>query len=234
MDEALDQDAILVFPIDNPETGWTITRKHRDLARKFGSGSVCTIPLSDQGSIFGALTLESRSERAFKADDVRFCELIAALITPFLVLKKRDEARLVEKIRDAAKRRIGGIFGPKNIASKLAVSGVAASLVFASLFQGDFEVRADAVLEGKIQRVVAASIDGFVASSKHRAGDSVKKDEVLATLDDRDLALELLRLNGEGQTPARISRGHGQRRSRASPGDRRPNRRGRSPNEFGP
>jgi hypothetical protein len=54
MDEAIEQDQIIAFPDDTTKL---IMRAHRELARKFGSGSILSIPLGQNGVIFGAITL---------------------------------------------------------------------------------------------------------------------------------------------------------------------------------
>ncbi len=199
MDEAIDQDSILSFPTKDKQSNTFVTRSHVELVRKFGTGSVCTIPLIHDGAIFGALTLERTEEQPFDENIIRLCEQCAALVAPFLRLKKSDEAWLPQKIWTAFKAKFGGFFGLKHIGIKLSALIVAAFLLFASLSKGEFQVHADAVLEGKVQRVVAASIDGFIASSTFRAGDTVNKGDVLATLDDKDLKLEQLKLSSERQ-----------------------------------
>lgn len=199
MDEAVDQDTVLMFPYDSKEFKSYVTRAHVELVRKFGTGSVCTLPLIHDGSIFGALTLERTEEQSFEVDSVRLCEQCSALVAPFLDLKKREETWLLGKIWESFKSNIRGIFGLKHVGLKLSALIVAAILVFASFSKGEFQVHADAVLEGKIQRVVAASIDGFIASSEFRAGDTVTKGEILATLDAKDLELERLKLSSERQ-----------------------------------
>jgi len=199
MDEAVEQDTILLFPYDSKEFESYVTRAHVELVRKFGTGSVGTIPLIHDGTIFGAITLERTEEQPFEADMVRLCEQCSALVAPFLDLKKREEMLLLEKIWDTFKAKTSGIFGLKQFGLKLSALIVAAVLVFASLTNGEFQVHADAVLEGKIQRVVAVSIDGFVATSNFRSGDTVTKGDILATLDAKDLELEWLKLSSERQ-----------------------------------
>jgi RND family efflux transporter MFP subunit len=49
------------------------------------------------------------------------------------------------------------------------------------------------VLEGLVQRSVVAPFEGYLASQRVRAGETVEEGDVLATLDDRDLSLERLR-----------------------------------------
>ena len=46
------------------------------------------------------------------------------------------------------------------------------------------------MLEGTVQRVVVAPIDGYIKEANVRAGDVVEEGQVLARLDDKDLQLE--------------------------------------------
>jgi len=73
---------------------------------------------------------------------------------------------------------------------------MASLLTVASLVEADFRITANAVLEGEVQRVVAAPISGYLLSSSVRAGDTIRRGEIMASLDDSELKLELARLNG--------------------------------------
>jgi RND family efflux transporter MFP subunit len=61
----------------------------------------------------------------------------------------------------------------------------------------DYRVSAKTVIEGEIQRVVAAPFEGFIGASFVRAGDIVKQGQALAQLDDRDLKIEQVRWASE-------------------------------------
>ena len=50
MDEAIEQDSAIVFP--DPKSR-LVQRAHQDLARKFGAGSLCSIPLIHEQKVFG-------------------------------------------------------------------------------------------------------------------------------------------------------------------------------------
>jgi RND family efflux transporter MFP subunit len=71
------------------------------------------------------------------------------------------------------------------------------------LIEGDFRVSADAILEGRIQRVVAAPISGYLRSASVRAGDTVRQGDVMASLDDAELKLELTKNSGQLQKARR-------------------------------
>ena len=76
---------------------------------------------------------------------------------------------------------------------KLVALVLVALLGFLLLADGAFRVGAKTVLEGQVQRTVVAPFDGFIDTAPVRAGDRVRAGQVLATLDDKDFALEQIR-----------------------------------------
>jgi len=54
-------------------------------------------------------------------------------------------------------------------------------------------VTANTVIEGEVQRVVAAPYNGYIKESPVRPGDVVKEGALLCLLDDRDMKLERLK-----------------------------------------
>ncbi len=196
MDEAIEQDKAITFP--NPQTA-TVQRAHEALARKFGTGAILTLPMVVDGNVFGAITLLRGAGNPFDAKTKRFCEQAIALLTPVLALKKADEEPLLKKIAKVLSCQIKQFFGIKYLKLKLIFTGLAAAIAASALLQGDFRVTADAILEGKTQRAVTAPITGYVLSASVRAGDTVRKGDIMAQLDDAELKLELSKLSGQLQ-----------------------------------
>ncbi|ESS72689.1 putative GAF sensor protein [Methyloglobulus morosus KoM1] len=196
MDEAIEQDNLIVFP--NTQTV-AITRAHQELARKFGSGSLLTIPMINKSDIFGALMLSRNEDQPFDLGEINLLKQTILLITPFLYLKKQDELALTTKIFKTLHRRLIGLLGFKHLKTKLAALCLTTLLLAMGLLKGNFQVTADAVLEGRMQRVIPAPIDGFLISASVRAGDTVRKGDLMASLDDAELQLELGKLNGQLQ-----------------------------------
>ena len=198
MDEAVDQDEIIVYPaLENASD--SINHAHAELARKFGSGSICTIPLVDDDAIFAILTLERSEERPFDREAVQICEQTMALVSPFLKLKRADEQWLGEKIMAASKKRLSDFFGLQHLGIKFCALLLLILFCYAGLTEGDFRINADAVLEGRVQRTISAPIEGFISSAAVRAGDTVKEGEIMAAMEDTDLKLEKLKLTSEQQ-----------------------------------
>jgi RND family efflux transporter MFP subunit len=188
MDEALDQRRSVVFPAaaDSNSNGG-IAIAHRDFA---ATRAVCSVVLSSRGIGVGVLTFERDEGTPFSADETRTFEAVSALLGPLLEsrvdLHRWFAGRLVDKLRGwwlhlKDPRRPG-----------FRVGLLAALLLVLSVFvlDGDYRVSAKAVVEGEVQRAAVAPFDGFLREAPVRAGFVVKKGQLLATLDDRDLRVE--------------------------------------------
>jgi RND family efflux transporter MFP subunit len=200
MDEAVEQDSVIVFPDPKPKL---IQRAHQDLARKFGSGSLCSIPLIQDQKVFGAVTLLRSEEVPFDSKTLDLCQQTLSLMTPFLVLKRDEEKGLLHQTGVTLKKRLNKLFGFRHLKLKLLTLTAIVLLSLAILIESDFRVSADAILEGRIQRVVAAPISGYLLSASVRAGDTVRQGDVMASLDDSELKLELTKHSGQLQKARR-------------------------------
>ncbi len=198
MYEAVVQDDIITFS-KNEHMGSLIDKSHADLADQHGSVSICTIPLMHRESIFGAITLERSSKEVFSKEEVRFCEQLCALMGPYLALMRENEGSLATKIRERLKATSASLFGMKNLRFKFIFTMFTFLLVFVCVAEGDIHIKGNAIIEGKVQRVVAAPMDGYVTASNKRAGDIVEKGDLLAILDDKELELQHLRLSSQRQ-----------------------------------
>ena len=200
MDEAIEQDSLIVFPNAHSTV---IQRAHQELARKFGSGALLTLPMAHDESMIGAITLLRSEENPFDKTTIKLCQQAISLITPYLTLIKADERPITTRIAISVKKHVAGIIGFKHFKIKLAVAGLITVVLLSTLLKGDFFVTADADLEGKMQRVIAAPISGFLVSAAVRAGDTVRRGDLMASLDDSELQLEISKLNGQLQKSRR-------------------------------
>jgi RND family efflux transporter MFP subunit len=196
MDEAMDQDSAIIFPDQRRRL---ILRAHQELARKYGSGSICTIPLINHRQRFGAITLLRDEDHPFDPRNLQLFQQTFGLITPYLALQREQEKNLLAKVGSGLKSRLQKLFGVRRLALKLGGLALIAVLVGGSLVNGEYRITADAVLEGKIQRVVAAPFAGYLLSAAVRAGDTVEQGQVMASLNDSDIRLQLSKLEGELQ-----------------------------------
>lgn len=192
MDESIDQECIILFP--PPEEGdYHVVRAHGELMRAHDTGPVLTIPLGIENRLFGAITFERPQGAEFDQAAVELCDCVAAVVGPLLEEKRRNDRLILWKLLESLWTQVKRLFGPHYVGRKLATAAVLALVVFFSVAEGDYRITSPATLEGLVQRAIVAPFDGYVASQGARAGETVGKGDVLATLDDKDLALERLR-----------------------------------------
>lgn len=192
MDEAADQQATVVYPAP-PGAPSLILRAHEELARQHASGTVLTVLLTKGERIQGALTLERRADRPFDEETVKAYETAAALVGPILEAKRSEERWLIRKAWDSSTAQLERVIGPGHLIAKLVAIALLFLVLFFAFFKVDYRVTAPTVIEGSIQRVVAAPFDGYIKETPVRPGDVVEEGALLCLLDDRDLELERLK-----------------------------------------
>lgn len=196
MTEAVDQQATVLYPqID--ESSNLITRAHETLCEQQGTGSICSVPITLDERFAAALTLERPPGRSFDKNEVELCETLAALTVPVLDLKRDQERWIGLKLVRSVIVQLGRLFGPRYLGRKLITGVAVVALAALILLHGTYRITAHATLEGAVVRTVAAPFDGYIASAEYRAGDTVEAGTVLASLDDRDLKVERMRLATE-------------------------------------
>ncbi|WP_407493412.1 efflux RND transporter periplasmic adaptor subunit [Pseudooceanicola sp. MF1-13] len=190
MDEAIDQRRIVVFPAADDDNA--VTACHRELSQKLGaSGPVVSVPLHDNKRIIGAVTAEFPPDKVVSDADIDALEATSAVSAQILDLRRREERWLITKSGEVVWAHLGRLLGRGYLGRKLAVLTLIALTIFFATYHSDFDVPAQASLEGEVQRVVAAPFDGYIATEAARPGDLVQQGDVLAALDDRELQLEL-------------------------------------------
>lgn len=192
MQEAVDQAAMVRSP-EPKGLAPVVTRRHQALLASpdCTSDMVITAPVIDRGRVVGALTVELRDQAAADALTAEAVEAVAAVAGPVVVRARQEERWLVAKAWASLSSGLGAVFGPRRLGVKLGVGAVAAVIAFFALYATDYRVTADAEVEGALERVIAAPLDGYVVAESARPGDRVKAGDILARLDDRDLRIEM-------------------------------------------
>src|SRR5258706_7948372 len=168
MEEAIDQQTIIVIPTTDGQEH--VVRAHEALSREHGQNAVCTVPLSEDSRVMGAITLERPADNPFDPANIQLCEHVAVLLGPVLELKRREDRWIGRKALDSLGAVLLRLFGPRHVALKLGAIAAAAAAVFLLFAKGDYRVTADASLEGKIQRALAAPVAGYLSSTPARPG----------------------------------------------------------------
>lgn len=196
MDEALDRREAIAVP-DLADGRNIAAPMHEALRESQGLAGLLTMPLERGDSAIGALTLEFEDADRFAASDLARLDALAALAAPVMIDKRANDRWLVSRAGQSALRAGYALVGPGHGAAKLAtLAGIAIVLLF-SLWKAPHDIRANATVQGRELRAVAAQFDGFLGTAEARAGDLVVQGQVLARLEDRDLQLERLRWQAE-------------------------------------
>jgi hypothetical protein len=197
MDESLDQAALVLYP-SNAEDHPRITLASAELVRiARGSSCVLTVPMFVDGRPVGAVTFERSQAGRFDSAVIQKMEAAVVALAPLWDLRARYQPFTLglwgERVRHyfAEARERSSWFLPL---STLAGLGLLA-LILSSRWS--FEISVPTRLEGQIQRALVAPVDSFLKSVHVRAGDLVKKDQLLLELSDEELRLEQRRLQTE-------------------------------------
>lgn len=192
MEESVDQEAVLLWPAPTGEGARVLIEQHA-LAEGNPQRSVLTIPLFDGKRQRGALVFE-RDDGRFRHAEIKTLEALAGVLTPLVQEKHENDRWLLTRAAFALGNILRATLGRRYFAAKLGVLAGCAALAVLVLVERPLTVVADAVVEGAEQRSVTAAFDGFLSSANVREGDTVAKDDVLFQLDERDFALDRLRL----------------------------------------
>ena len=198
MEEAVDQEEAVVYP-PVQESRAVVARTHEALLHESEAGGAATFPLVHGDRIVGALTLERAKGYRFDLPTLELCQAVASLAGPIVELKRDNEIGLLRHTGRSAKDAWQTLAGREHPGVKLALAGVVALAAFLAFASGPYRVSANATIEGAVQRAVTAPINGYVKQATLRAGDTVKKDEVIGRFDDRELKLQRVKLASQRQ-----------------------------------
>ncbi|PKN19510.1 MAG: histidine kinase [Deltaproteobacteria bacterium HGW-Deltaproteobacteria-6] len=193
MDEALLQRTDVRYPPYEDEKA-LVVRDHELMAQRHGSKTIMTLPFYGEGDYHGALTLERQDDRSFSAEEMLYIKSVMALSSPVLENKFRSDRPIIFGVFEAMKRQASKLFGRGHLGLKLVVAAMIIVAVGLALVKDEYRLSANASLEGSISRSIIAPLDGYIKEASVRAGDVVKKDDVICKLNDRELKLEMLSL----------------------------------------
>lgn len=189
MEEAVDQQSLILSPSQASEGDVLISRMHDDFCKRYELASVCTVPLPGKSIPFGALFCE-RTTHPFDGETLELLKGVGYLLGPLLEAQWQQEHWIKTRMLGAPLRLLRRYAGPDGFVLKVVSGAVLLLVLLLALIRTDYRIDAKTVIEGSVQRTLAAPFDGFIASAESRPGDIVQLGQVLCTLDDRDLFLE--------------------------------------------
>ena len=193
MDEAVDQRGPVLYPSSDDDDDVVVTTAHAALSKAHGSGIVLTVPLFVRDRFVGAAVFERGADQPMDQSTLDLADATVAILGPALLDKREAERAIPLLAVDRVVTQAVHLFGPGHWGRKLTLAALVLVLLFCAFARGPYRISADARVEGAVQRAMVAPFDGFLATAAVRAGDTVHAGDMLASLDDRDLALERLR-----------------------------------------
>lgn len=191
MDEVLDLGVALRYPPQaDDELG---AMAHDEAARTLKVEAMLSAPLLHEGQTLGVISFERNAGPAFDAGEERIAHAIGVMLGPVWTLQRANERGLLRRLGENGRAATRALFGPRHPGLKLIGGVLAAALLASVLVQSEYRVAARTVIEGSTQLAAVAPFDGFIAEGLVRAGDSVRRGQPLARLDERDLKLERTR-----------------------------------------
>lgn len=194
MEESLDQRRSVALPAINGLYS-AVAVAHRDAAK--GSAACSVVLAGGAGLGAGALYLERSAAHGFTLSEVQELERLGCLIGPVLETKDRAHRWVGGRAVEARRAFLDRLGDPRRPGLRLGLLCGALALGGLTLLDATWRVNANAVVEGEQQRVIAAPFDGFLATASVKAGAVVKKGQTIATLDDRQIRLDIRRWSAE-------------------------------------
>lgn len=199
MEEAYDEGVPVRSTADVKDKTTANTRswpKHEALRSASGAGSTLSVPLMMGAQAIGVLTLE-RETIPFSDNDLVWLDAFGALVAPIIEQRQAAEYGAFSRLGRDARQVLEKIFGPRHLTWKAGAATLLLLCAILILVPISYRVSAKTVIEGEIQRVVAAPFEGFVGATYVRAGDTVRAGQPLAQLDDRELRIEEAKWSSE-------------------------------------
>lgn len=197
MEEAADQAAPALLPAPRGEAP-RVTLALAELRRIGGQAVLYAVPIRHRERAVGALVFEAGV--AFEPSTLELARDAALLVGPLLDLRRQAERGLrwpgaLGAVGGARQQRTRA--GGLRHQSRPIVAATVLVLLTLAVWPVSEQVVAPARIEGSIQRVLAAPVDGFVREVGVRPGDKVHAGQMLLGLDDRELILERERAAAE-------------------------------------
>ncbi len=187
MEEALDQDELIVWPA--PEGDTRIHRDHASFAAAQKVKFVSSVPLRLGGQTVGVITCERNCE-PFTEDEQRLLSLIAEMAVRRLSELKRTDrwfgARWAMRTREGLAKVIGVEHTWKKVIAVLVAVGLGV-LFFGKM---NYRVEAPFIVRTENMAILTAPFGGFIDEVPREIGDAVQPGDLLLKLDTKDLLLE--------------------------------------------
>ncbi len=193
MEEAVDQGEAISWPGEGDSL--VIRDAHKALADRQGNHTLMSIPFIRDADQYGVLTFEWAE--APDNENIELATTVAPILGQVLLKGRAQDSGPLDMLRRYSLAPFKRLLGAGYLGTKMLAMTALALVLFFSLATGDFRIDTDARLEGALNRSLAAPFDAYLEQAIFRAGQVVKAGDMLAKLDDRDMRLELAKLESQ-------------------------------------
>lgn len=195
MDEVLDLGIALAHPAAPGDEVGALAQA--ESARQLGVHSLLSVPVRHEAQTIGVISFERNAGPAFAAGERQLAEAVGVMLGPVWALQRANDRGLPGRLADTLRGAARELLGPRHPGLKLGGGLLLLFVAVAALWSTEHRVTARTVVEGATQLAAVAPFEGFIAEAPMRAGETVRKGQMLARLDDRDLRLERSRWQAE-------------------------------------
>lgn len=193
MEESAEQDSLTQYPPVSESS--VVLYHHKELVETAKGKNVVSIPLKSKQGVLGVLLL--LRESSFNAHEIKTLEYLARLTSIGFLKSGSKDKYLPINTRDSKFNFLNSLIVSGYLKLKLMLLLLIISGVVLSFIETEQKVYAKSDVVGSVQYQIVAPQDGYIDSAEVRAGDNVEKDDVIFTLDSKDLLLEKQRLQSE-------------------------------------
>lgn len=195
MDEAAEQNCEVGVPTVQ---GAEISRQHKAFSEAHANCQIVSLPLRKEGEVHGAVTVEYPQEsEGISQERIDALRVVLDLVSPQLVTLHNKSGWIGARAWRGVRRVFASFLGYRHTGWKLA--GLALLLAFGlcCIIPITHTVDAPFLLRTQASADLTAPFSGYIDTVKVNVGDVVKKDQLLVTLDRRELLMQQTELKAE-------------------------------------
>jgi hypothetical protein len=187
MEESMDQDEEILWPATDGNN--QVSRDHEQFAREQNVKFICSVPLRLDGEVAAVLTCE-RQTNAFTEEEVRQLRLSCDQAVRRLADLQRNDRWLGGRLLLSARERVAKLVGVDHTWPKFLGVVASVALLLVIVLRLNYRVEAKFIVHSDELAYISAPFDGFIEEVPIRAGDPIKKEQALLSMDRGDLLLE--------------------------------------------
>ncbi|WP_281648031.1 efflux RND transporter periplasmic adaptor subunit [Parendozoicomonas sp. Alg238-R29] len=163
--------------------------RHRDLARQHTPAAIASIPLRDQDSIVGILTLE-RIDAPFDEQEMLKLRVLGDQLGKALHIAKHEDYSFFQKITSTGQEKLSALFGVEHTLFKATAAICTLFFLYMAIGNWSYRVEAPFVVRAENTLFLTAPFDGYIEKSHAKAGDRVDTGQTIVQLSTEDLLLQ--------------------------------------------